>query len=317
VLVEGRERPANQKPFQLRLTADAGLIDFMGLGADDAENRKAWENLGPLPWYQPVARPHPQATVLATHPVDTCSDGRTLQPIIAIRRFGRGEVVYLGCNETWRLRRRYGELYYRQFWGQMIHRLGLSHALGSQKRFVVRTDSQRYESGDTAVVTVEAYDANFEPLGADAVPDRVIMARLKRPDGGGDAADLEVVALPQVRTGVFEARIPLGAGGEYQLRVEDPLTRTESEAVFNVTTLSAERRSAVRNAALQRSIASATSGEACDLVTAQDVLATISPTARPEKAVKVFPLSMTWLCLGLGLTLMIAEWALRKGANLS
>jgi len=50
-------------------------------------------------------------------------------------------VIYLGFNETWRLRRKYGELYYRQFWGQMIHRLGLSHALGSQKdftRFTIR-----------------------------------------------------------------------------------------------------------------------------------------------------------------------------------
>lgn len=317
VIVEGRARPAAQKSFQLRLAPDAGLVDFMGLGSDEAENRKAWDNLGPLPWYQPVTRPHPQATVLATHPTETCSDGKTLQPLIAIRRFGRGEVVYLGFNETWRLRKQYGELYYRQFWGQMIHRLGLSHALGSQKRFVVRTDSQRYESGDTAVITVEAYDANFEPLSADQLPERVIMARLQRPDGGKGAADAELVALPQVRTGLFEARVPLGGGGEYRLRVEDPLTRVESEAVFSVTTLSAERRSAVRNASLQRSLASATSGEACDLATAEESLGKISPVARAEKSVKVFPLSMTWLCLGLGLVLMIAEWSLRKGANLS
>jgi hypothetical protein len=33
--------------------------------------------------------------------------------------------------------------------------------------------------------------------------------------------------------------------------------------------------------------------------------------------VKNFPLSMTWLCLGVGLLLMIGEWALRKGVNLS
>ena len=102
----------------------------MQLGADEAENRKAWDNLGPLPWYQPVSRPHPLATVLAQHPTDTCVDGKTPQPLIAIRRYGRGEVIYLGFNETWRLRRKYGELYYRQFWGQMIHRLGLEPCPG-------------------------------------------------------------------------------------------------------------------------------------------------------------------------------------------
>ena len=79
-------------------------------------------------------------TVLAAHPDDKCDDGRTPQPLIAIRKYGRGEVVYIAFDEMWRLRKKYGEKYYRQFWGQMIHRLGLSHALGSQKRFVVNTD---------------------------------------------------------------------------------------------------------------------------------------------------------------------------------
>ncbi len=126
----------DQKEFILQMTPAAEQFDFMQLGVDGAENRKAWLNLGPLPWYQPVSRLHPLATALAVHPKDMCVDGKTPQPLIAMRRYGRGEVVYLGFDETWRLRRKYGELYYRQFWGQMIHRLGLSHTLGSQKRFV-------------------------------------------------------------------------------------------------------------------------------------------------------------------------------------
>jgi hypothetical protein len=255
--------------------------------------------------------------VLAVHPNDTCSDGRTPQPLIAIRRFGRGEVVYVGFNETWRLRRKYGERYYRQFWGQMIHRLGLSHALGSQKRFVVRTDAQKYESDDTAVVTVEAYDTNFEPLAEDSLPDRAIVGRLLRPGRGPDATEPDLVQLTQMRRGIYEARVPLTEGGEYRLRIQDPLTREESEVVFAVTTVSAERRSAVRNVTLQKSIASQTAGFACDLASADEQLEKIEPQPKVEQAVKNFPLSMTWLCLGVGLLLMIGEWALRKGVNLS
>ena len=288
----------------------------MQLGVDDAENRKAWANLGPLPWYQPVARPHPQATVLAVHPTDTCEDGKTRQPIIAIRRYGRGEVVYVGTNETWRLRRKYGERYYRQFWGQMIHRLGLSHALGSQKRFVVRTDAPRYQSDDTVVVTVEAYDANFEPLADEALPGRTLAASLFRPDQSADGGEPEAVTLAQLRPGVFEARLPVNEGGGYRLRVTDPVTRDESEVAFTVTSLSAERRSAVRNVALQQALAAETSGRAYDLASAGGLVADINPTARLERSVRVFPLSMTWLCLGTGLLLMIGEWLLRKRANL-
>src|SRR5205823_11159413 len=38
--------------FRLRLTPLAASKTFMQLGADQAENAKAWYNLGKLPWYQ-------------------------------------------------------------------------------------------------------------------------------------------------------------------------------------------------------------------------------------------------------------------------
>jgi len=132
VILDPAGRIHDRTPFELRLKPEAAQIDFMQLGGDAADNAKAWANLGPLPWYQPVERPHPMATVLAEHPSETCADGKTRQPLIAMRRYGHGEVVYLAFNEMWRLRRKFGELYYRQFWGQMIHRLALSHALGSR-----------------------------------------------------------------------------------------------------------------------------------------------------------------------------------------
>jgi hypothetical protein len=321
VVLDGGERPVEEKPFELQVAAAAGLVDFMQLGGDDAESRTAWANLGPLPWYQPVARPHPQATVLATHPTDTCVDGKTRQPIIAIRRYGRGEVVYVGTNETWRLRKKHGERYYRQFWGQMIHRLGLSHALGSQKRFVVRTDAPSYQSDDTVLVTVEAYDANFEPLTDENLPGRALAASLFRPgheahDRQTDGGEPEPVTLAQLRPGVFEARLPVNEGGVYRLRVADPVTREETEVVFTVASLSAERRSAVRNVALQQALAAETSGRAYDLASAGSLVTDINPTTRPERSVRVFPLSMTWLCFGTGLLLLIGEWLLRKRANL-
>jgi hypothetical protein len=316
VVLEGESRPQDRKEFTLQLTADAGLVDFMQLGASEQENQKAWKNLGPLPWYQPVARPHPQATVLSEHPHDLCADGTTHQPLIAIRRYGRGEVVYLGFNETWRLRARYGELYYRQFWGQMIHRLGLSHALGAQKRFVVRTDRLQYQADDTVVVTAEAYDANFEPLSEDKLTEHKLTAQLYRPGPSGEPGEPQSVALSQLREGIFEARIPVSEGGEYRLRVKDPITREESDVNFRVTSLSAERRSAVRNTALQDALAAETGGRSYDLLTADRLANDIQLNARPEESIKVFSLSMTWLCFGAVIALMLGEWLLRKTMNL-
>lgn len=317
VVVEPGSRLRDEKSFVLQLTPEAAHFDFMQLGSDERENAKAWSNLGPLPWYQPVARLHPQATALAVHPTDTCVDGRTLQPVIAVRHFGRGQVIYLGINETWRLRRRFGELYYRQFWGQMIHRLGLSHALGSQKRFVVRTDRQQYQPDERVLLSVEAYDANYEPLTENDLPQRTLSAELILPGSETERGNSQILSIPQFREGVFELRIPVSNSGEHRVSVKDPVTGETSDVYFQVTNISVERRSAVRNVALEREIAQATGGKNYDLTTFADFAKDFRPAAKPETIVRVIQLWNTWLTFVLVLTLLFGEWLIRKFVNLS
>jgi hypothetical protein len=316
VVVDPGAKPRDDRPFALQLTAEAGAIDFMQLGADERENATAWANLAAVPWYQPVARLHPLGLALAVHPSDKGVDGKTPQPVIAIRRYGRGEVIYLGFNETWRLRRKYGELYYRQFWGQMIHRLGLSHALGSQKRFVVRTDRQKYQPDDKVLVSVEAYNANYEPLTAEDVPEHTLSAELTSPGGTAEGKRTQTFTVPQFREGVFETRLSVVVPGEHRISVKDPVTGETSEVFFQVADVSVERRSAVRNTPLAREIAQATGGQSYDLTNIGDLLKDFHPQPRPETSVRIIPLWNNWLSFSLVLILMLGEWLLRKLANL-
>jgi hypothetical protein len=314
--VEGDARRQDRSEFQLKLTGAANQFDFMQLGNDDSENVKAWQNLGPIPWYQPVTRLHPLATVLAEHPVDRCADGKTPQPLIAIRRYGRGEVIYLGFDETWRLRRRYGEKYYRQFWGQMIHRLGLSHALGTQKRFVVRTDRPQYQVDDKVTVTVEAYDSNFESLAEDKLPDHKLTGQVLPPVRPGEKAEPHRITLGQLREGVFEARIPVSQGGEHTVRVKDPVTGDLADVSFQVANLSLERRSAARNVALQTEIAQVSGGAAYDLVTAERMPEEIHALPVTETSIRVLSLWDSWVGFGLIAGLLVLEWLFRKMIHL-
>lgn len=318
VIVDPDEPIRDDREFELQLSPFAAQYDFMRLGTSEAENAAAWKNLGRLPWYQPVRRVETSATtVLAEHPTAVCSDGRTRQPLIAIRRYGRGEVVYIGQNEMWRLRRKYGETYYRQFWGQLIHRLGLSHALGSHKRFVVRTDRQRYQPDETVIVTVEAYDENFEPLTADMLDDRHLNGELWLPDRADGALDAtQSIRLTEFRPGVFETRLPVTEAGDYVARVTDPVTLEPVDAYFQVTDLSVERRTATRNVALQEAIAAETGGRTGDLTTVQRILTGLDAPRLTETTVEVLPLWSTWLCFGLVVLLMLSEWTIRKFWNL-
>ena len=316
VKVDPNARLRDREPFVLQRTADAAQYDFMQLGASGRENEKAWDNLGPLAWYQPVQRLRPLATALAEHPNETCVDGETPQPLVAVTNYGRGEVVYLGFNETWRLRRRHGELYYRQFWGQLIHRLALRHALGAQKRFVVRTDRRRYRTDDNVLLTVEACDADFEPLTEEDVPGRKLQAELILPGPGLPGDNVRPMGISQLRDGVFEARIPVFAEGEHRIRVKDPVTEEYVDVSFRVASVSVERQRAVRNVALWQAVADSTGGRSYDLSNVHRLPDEIDLVSRTETTVEVISLWNTWLCFACVILLMLGEWLLRKWVNL-
>ncbi|MDB5384853.1 MAG: hypothetical protein JWM11_499 [Planctomycetaceae bacterium] len=322
VTVDPDGRLNDSKEFRLRLTADGLVEDFMKLGnnpADSGENARAWDNLGKIPWYQPVIKVHSRAKVLAEHPTDKTIDQKTPQPIIAVRTFANGgHVVYVAFNETWRLRRKHGEQFYRQFWGQMINRMGLSHALGSQKRFVIKNVQPQYQADEKVTLTVEAYDANFDPLKEDNFPEKKLKAELFRPSRlteGGDAA--QAISIPLRRDGIFETEIPVFDSGEYRVRVTDPVTKEASEVFFQVASVSAERRSAVRNLELQQKLASETNGKSYTLETVNEFVNDFQPPEKIEVSMQTIEIWHTWFCFGLIVTLMFAEWLLRKWCNLA
>ncbi|GIX03263.1 MAG: hypothetical protein KatS3mg113_0269 [Planctomycetaceae bacterium] len=135
-------RPRHVPPFRWHLTAYAALYDFMQVGTHP-DDMQVWQQFGPWYWYYPVQHIDPRAVVLAEHPHDTLADGRTKHPIIAIRRFGRGEVVYVGTNELWKLRRLHGDEKYRRFWGSIDSSLGAQSCPWSAKTVC---DTQRSNS---------------------------------------------------------------------------------------------------------------------------------------------------------------------------
>jgi hypothetical protein len=268
-------------------------------------------------WYQPVAQLHAQAYALAEHPTDTCSDGKTPQPLIAIRQYGAGEVVYLGFNELWRLRRLYGERYYRAFWSQLIYRLGMSHALGADKRFVVRTDRQQYRAEEKVTLTVEAYNENFEALTDEDLPQRTLSAELTVPGQGGGADQVRSLEVPLLRKGVFEARIPVYEPGEFRVRVKDPVTSQYREVRFEVTNVSAERRVGVRNVKLQEDLAAETGGRSYDLTTVSQLADDLQLRSATESYTRSHPLWCTPLWFIALVGLMLGEWFFRKMVHLT
>ncbi|MEC7565636.1 MAG: hypothetical protein VX738_08125 [Planctomycetota bacterium] len=307
------DRSLQPKPsqFALALTPEAAGNPFVNLGDTAEENMLAWTNMGDLPWYQPVLRPHPLATVLATHPTDKTVDREQLQPLIATRRYGKGEVIYIGFNETWRLRKKYGERFYRQFWGQMIYRLGLGRALGQQKRFSPSTDLTTYQTGERVTVTVEAYSKDYKELSAKSLSGRLLRQT------GSSSQQIDEISIPMARDNVvFETSIAALEAGSYRLMILDPETDTEFEIGFEVAAVSRERLDVVRNTPLQQQLADVTGGQACELYELPELLDGLEAKPLEQYSHRQLPLWNTWLMLILVLTMMHTEWLVRKLSNL-
>lgn len=296
--------------FQPLMTPEADLFDFMGLGSTPEENERAWQNLGKLSWYYPVVWVRPLASVLLAHPRDTCTDGKTPQPLIAAQRVGRGETIYIGFNELWRLRRKYGELYYRQFWGQLIHRLAIRHALGADKRFVVRTDHKEYRSGDEIRLSVEAYDADFQPLIEEKIPGGQLEAVLT--SALGDSGKLQRLRLSQLRPGQFEGRATVFEPGEYRVRVRDPLGDRDVETTFKVSFQSVEKQQPRRNKELQDRLATLSRGQSYELDQLEDLLRQLPQYREKETAIIQVEIWNSWLAFAIVVGCLLLEWAVRK-----
>jgi len=318
VVVDPAARLRSDKPFDLQRTPKAASVEFMQLQDTTAENDRAWGNLGPLHWYQPVLRPRSGAVVLAEHPTDTCVDGKMPQPIIAYRRFLEGQVIYCGFNEIWRLRRKHGERYYGRFWAQMLHRLSSPRATGGEKRFSVRSDYREYRPGDEAVITVRALNADYRPLAESDIPGHVLRAQWLLPgDVPSEPSEPRPIRIPSLTEGTFEVRLPLSLAGRHEVLVTDPITNEQASVAMDVASLPLEDIEARRNVALQESLARDTGGRSFDLAGVHDMVETIESAQRIETTTKIVPLWNTWLAFICVIALLLGEWLARKWINLT
>jgi hypothetical protein len=191
--------------------------------------------------------------------------------------------------------------------------MGLGRELGARKRFRVETDRQRYQAGEKVHISVEAYSREFRALETKSLSARLLA---ERAPGQSKGARTEF-SIPLARGEAnYETSLPVFTTGLHRLLVKDPVTQEEVEATFKVAPITAERRSAVRNVALQRSLAEQTGGKAYELHELGALAGDIPERRIEEFTPRRLPLWNTWLVLVAGIVLMLGEWLARKMLNL-
>jgi hypothetical protein len=222
------------------LAPGAARTQIVTLEDDPVDNAELWGKPGPPPavpdprllkplyWYYPVARTKPAADVFLTHPTArTPAPDDKPMPLLAGHHFGKGYVLFVGFDDTWRWRFNTQEKYFGKFWAQAVYTAGVPRVVGT-KQTQLASNTPAPTVGTAGEVYLRAFNANFQPLAEETVE-----GALERLDAGPDDKDRSVPVTFQKVPGVageYVTTLAYNRKGQFRLRV-DP--KNKSEAVLN------------------------------------------------------------------------------------
>jgi len=90
--------------------------------------------------------------------------GPRAQPLLVLRRFGAGKVLYAGFDESWRLRYKVGDSYQPKYWHQLCRWIGEPPFSVSDKRISLDTGQLSFKPGTQVEIRARLRDAAGKPL---------------------------------------------------------------------------------------------------------------------------------------------------------
>jgi hypothetical protein len=283
----------------MRLSDEGRQHPLVRLEEDPQENERIWVNLLPHYWFYRAESLKPAASSLLVERAGS-SKG---EPLIVHHAYGKGTVLFMAINDTWRWRYQVGETYFRRFWGKVVQFMGLPHLTGSSSLVTLTTDKRAYLTGEKVHITARVLNPDFSPSSLEKVAVEI------RALEGAESVSLELNAIPN-RQGMYRGEYLARHAGEFNLRYaagtdNNPLT-------FAVRHLQTEFRYPEMNKDLLESAARVTGGQTAGFDAELDVQKFFG-TARKTVNKKLEPsLWDTWAALLLAAGLFGLEWYFRK-----
>jgi hypothetical protein len=211
--------PGDEERYRPTPTPAGGRSPVLSLADTPADTLTAWAGLPELYWAAPVGKLKPAAEALLVHPNRNGPDGRPL-PVLAQHYYGKGAVLFVGFEETWRWRLNAADKFFGRVWGQLVYAGGASRAVGTRTAQLA-LDPAEPQLGQVGRVYARLFTPDLTPLAADAVP-----ATLTRTDGTPDPTAVVFRPVPN-QPGDFVATVPFTSVGRFALALDtgaDPAT---------------------------------------------------------------------------------------------
>jgi hypothetical protein len=235
-------------------------------------------------------------------------------PLIASQYYGKGEVLFLGVDETWRWRDSTGDRLTSRFWGQIVTQLGLPHLLGHSRRVQLELERGDAILGRPGTVKARLLDKDYEPLTRPSV--RALLVHHDAREGEKRQRPVELKRIKSM-PGEYRAALPNDVPGRFELKVDETEGLEPSSLAYRVdqppgheTEIAGMAEEALRSAA------QTSKGRFYREEDLHHLAADIEPRSLPfVQRQEILLWSSLSLLVFVGL--ITAEWVLRKFSNLS
>jgi hypothetical protein len=310
--IESPTRPVGFKP---QVSPAASRSAVLSLEDDALDNARRWRQLPEIFWHYPVKKLKPAAESFLIHPTEKTTDGKPM-PLLAGHYYGKGYVLFLGFDETWRWRFNEADKYFGRFWSQMVYVAGVPRTVGTKLTQLSMNTTDPIQ-GRTGEVYARLFTKDFQPVTQDEVE-----ARLVKLDPDPNEKDVNVpVKLTAIRgpnnvpTGEYIATMPFNKPGRFALKV--PNNGVETDLEYRVT-LPPEHEQAPGPMAEGelRKLAEATGGGFYREEDLHKLPSQVKPQLAPVSTRTEFLLWNKWVMILL-IVLLTMEWVVRKFNGLS
>ncbi|MDD4869257.1 MAG: VWA domain-containing protein [Kiritimatiellae bacterium] len=307
--VERESAGVKEPPSMLRLTDRGSSYVALRLTADTAENAKVWQNLPPPHWVASV-KAFPGTETL----VEAVAGNRKI-PVVVLRQFGAGKVLYMGMDETWRWRYNVADQYQEPYWHQLANAIMEQPYAVRDKYVALDAGSINYRAGESVEIRVRLRDEKGRAI-SHGNPQALLYCEDQK---------IATIALfaDENSGGAFRGRTGPLAPGRYQVRInakdlvpEKSDVRAEfyvqgkaADAAFELGELNC-------NEDLLLQMAKASGGEYCREEDASKLARRLEPFSKGRVEESETILWQSWWWFIPLICLLTAEWILRKRSGL-
>lgn len=300
--------------YPVTLTDIGQRASMLELADTPVDNLKEWSKLPGFHWQYPLTKLRSGAVSLLVNP--RAKMGDQPMPLLATQYYGKGQVLFMGSDETWRWRFNEADKITNRFWGQIIYQMGLPTLMGQTSKRVEfnlerSTALLNTDGKSPGAIYVRLLDKEFNPRKDKQV--EAVLEYLDAKPGQERTRDITLFPLPG-REGDYRAALPNDYPGRWEVRVKNPETTAYQFRVETPPGHELEEAGLAEKAL--RDLAQVAGGSFYreeDLHhLAQDVQPQKVSFTRRQEVVLWNPLMMV-----IFLSLITLEWIVRKFSNLS